>query len=151
MLRHSSAVRTFCLLCVASMVGCAASAAINPNQNTPEKTRATQLAAYAGNARFPRDLEIKKNLPAAAIVSRDKGTLKIYNFSGDPLRDVRIWVNGAYVQRVDGIAPQTSVVLHTNELYNALGQTLAGQNESVSRVQLETRENLYDLWGPAAE
>lgn len=113
----------------------------------------TQLAAYAGDAKFPSNLPPRNDLPAAAIVSRDGGAIKVYNFSNQSLRDINLWVNGAFVRRVSGVAPQTSVAVSTSELYDAFGYTFASKSEEVSRVQLHlpARDALYTLWGPAAE
>jgi hypothetical protein len=110
----------------------------------------TQLAAYAGNAKYPNVTPVN-DLRAAAIVSRDRSQIKIYNFDRAPLRTVNVWVNGSFVQQINGIAPQSKVTIFTNELYDGLGFTFASKQEEVARVQLETSDGLYNLMGPAAE
>ncbi len=110
----------------------------------------TQLAAYAGNAKFPQ-MRASDDWRVAAIVSRDRRTIKIYNFEGQPLRTVNLWVNGAYVQPIQGVPAQGRAVVRTDKLYNGLGDTFAKRSEEVARVQLETRDGLYNLMGPATE
>jgi len=110
----------------------------------------TQLAAYAGNARFP-STQSRDSGKVAAIVSKDRRTIKIYNFEGQPLRTVNVWVNGAYVQPLQGIPAQGRAIIRTDKLFNGLGDTFAKRSEEVARVQVETREGVYNLLGPATE
>jgi len=110
----------------------------------------TQLAAYAGNARFP-STQARESWKVAAIVSKDRRTIKIYNFEGQPLRTVNVWVNGAYVQPLQGIPAQGRAMIRTDKLFNGLGDTFAKRSEEVARVQVETREGVYNLLGPATE
>ena len=110
----------------------------------------TQLAAYAGNAKFPTT-QPQANNQVAAIVSGDRKTIKIYNFSNQPLRAVNLWINGAYVEPIQGIPAHGRAIVRTDKLYNGLGDTFAKRSEEVTRVQLETREGLYTLLGPATE
>jgi hypothetical protein len=110
----------------------------------------TQLAAYAGNAKFPTT-QAQTSAKVAAIVSGDRRTIKIYNFENQPLRAVNLWVNGAYVQPIQGIPAHGRTIVRTDKLYNGLGDTFAKRSEEVSRVQLETGDGLYTLLGPATE
>ncbi len=110
----------------------------------------TQLAAYAGNAKFPQSRP-RDDWKVAAIVSKDRRTIKIYNFEGQPLRTVNLWVNGAYVQPLQGVPAQGRAIVRTDKLFNGLGDTFAKRSEEVARVQLETRDGLYNLLGPATE
>ena len=110
----------------------------------------TQLAAYAGNAKFPTT-QPQSSVRVAGIVSADRKTIKIYNFENQPLRAVNLWVNGAYVQPIQGIPAHGRTIVRTDKLFNGLGDTFAKRSEEVTRVQLETREGLYTLLGPATE
>jgi hypothetical protein len=121
------------------------------NRNAVAEPTVPELAAYAGHAKFPADQAPKTDLQLASILSADKSTIKIYNFSTDPLRNVDVWVNGSYVQHVAGISPQGSVLIHTNELYNGLGKNFAGQSEPVSKVQVSSDHGLFSTWGPASD
>lgn len=110
----------------------------------------TQLAAHAGNAKFPGGTP-RDDWRVAAVVSRDRRTIKLYNFESTPLRAVNIWVNGAYVQPIQGVPAQSKAVVRTDKLFNGLGNTFASRSEEVSRVQLETRDGVYNVMGPATE
>jgi hypothetical protein len=150
--------RTIVLLSAMALGGCASGHGMFSSSDTSAETNraavarptSEELAAYAGHAKFP-DTQAKTDLAVASIVSPDKTTIKIYNFSSNDLRNVDVWVNGSYVQHVSGISPQSSVLIHTAELYNGLGKSLAGQSEPISRVQVQTDEGLYTTWGPAAD
>ena len=109
-----------------------------------------ELAAYAGRTKFPEG-QSKGELPIVAIISPDKRTIKIYNLGNSELRNVDVWVNGSYVQHLAGLAPQSSVQIRTDELFNGLGKNFAGQAEPITRVQLQSDQGFYGAWGPAAE
>lgn len=108
-----------------------------------------ELAAYAGSHQYPQGEQTRSDIRAAALVNGD--TIKIYNFSTDPIRDADVWVNRAYVRHVNAIAPGSSVAIHTNHLYNGVGQQFAAKGEHVNIVQIEQDHNLQTLMGPAAE
>jgi hypothetical protein len=110
----------------------------------------TQLAAYAGHAKFPTT-QAQNNDKIAAIVSGDRKTIKIYNFENQPLRAVNLWVNGAYVQPIQGVPAQGRAIVRTDKLYNGLGDTFAKRSEEVTRVQIETRDGIFNVLGPATE
>lgn len=110
----------------------------------------TERAAYAGHAVFPQTQPIN-DLPVGALVSRDKKQLNLYNFGKQAIRNVDVWVNGSFVTRIGGIAPQSKVTISTTEIYNGLGHSLASRGEEVSRVQLDDSGRLYSLMGPLSE
>jgi len=154
--------RTVVLLSALALGGCASGQGMfsgsSSSDNSAETNRAAvarptseELAAYAGHAKFPDTEPAQSDLAVASIVSPDKTTIKIYNFSKSDLRNVDVWVNGSYVERVSGISPQSSVLIHTSEMYNGLGKSLSGQAEPISRVQVQTDQALYTTWGPAAD
>jgi hypothetical protein len=164
MLRHSSAAMLYAVA-LATVAGCATSAEVsNPHRNVgstavadpaPEPTQPpteTELAAFAARTRYPSELEVRNDLPAAAIVNRNRRLIKIYNFSPEPLHDLNVWVNNSFVHRLEGIAPHGSAVIRTDELYNGMGRNFDSQSQKeVSQVQIETRKGLYNLLGPASE
>jgi hypothetical protein len=145
------------VILMAVMFGCAGG---NRNRSSTSTTSTvtppaeamsdTQLAAHAGNATFPTT-PATDDRRIAAIVSRDRRTIKLYNFETTPIRAVNVWVNGSYVQPLNGIAGQSKAIIRTDKLYNGLGNTFASRNEEVARVQLETQEGLYNVMGPATE
>jgi hypothetical protein len=110
-----------------------------------------QLAAYAASHPFPSNAEVNDHLRAAAIVNRSAGTIKVYNFDTKPIRDAEIWINKSYVQRVSGIAPNSSALIRFDELYNGLGQSFASPNGPVSSVYVRMDGAVYAVLGPAAE
>ena len=141
------------LLTAIALCGCGGgkkSSSVNSMDGTNIPNTPTELAAYAGNARFPQTQPVMEPT-VAALVSRDNRTLKLYNFGKQPIRNVDVWINGSFVKRIGGIAPQSKVVINTTEIYNGLGHTLASRGEEVSRVQIDDRGRLSTLMGPLAE
>lgn len=157
MTRHAMAV-----MLMAVLFGCAggnrnrsstaSSSAGSAGSMTPpaQAMSDTQLAAHAGNAKFPESRP-SDDRRIAAVVSRDRQTIKLYNFESNPIRAVNVWVNGSYVQPINGIAGQSKSTIRTDKLYNGLGNTLSSRNEEVARVQLETPDGFYNVMGPATE
>jgi hypothetical protein len=152
MLRRRSTLTTLAsVAAVIALTGCGPS---KPNSASTGSgaliSSPTERAAYAGHAVFPQTQPINE-LPVAAIVSRDKKQLNLYNFGKQAIRNVDIWVNGSFVTRIGGIAPQSKVMIGTNDIFNGLGHSLASRGEEVSRVQLDDAGRLYNLMGPASE
>lgn len=138
------------LLAAATLIGCESTASDSARLSAQAPT-APELAAYAGAHKYP-SMQASRDLRAAAIVNRDRGVIKIYNFSSQPLSGVDVWVNQAFVQHLNGIAPGSApVVIRFTDLYNGLGQQFSSQNEQVHVVQLEADGHLYTLEGPAAD
>jgi hypothetical protein len=151
----------------AALVGCAgggrsrapaasASASNRSNGGTPtvdapaEAMSDTQLAAYAGDAEFPAS-RARNDVRVAAIVTKDRNTIKLYNFDSAALRAVNVWVNGAYVQPLQALPAHSKSLISTNKLFNKVGDRFSSRGEEVTRVQLETQDGLYDVMGPASE
>ncbi len=144
---------TLVLAALTCMAGCAATGQSSRNSAkmaTAEPT-SEQLAAYAGRHAFPSTQPAQDNLRAAAIISRDHKTLKVYNFSKEPIPESEVWINGAYVTQIPGVAPQSNVDISTKRAYNAFGQNFSETSEPVSRVQIKTDQGLYNALGPATE
>ena len=136
------------VLAAAGLVGCASD---QSGRMTAQAPTAPELAAYAGAHTYPTT-QPAKPLKAAAIVNRDRGIIKIYNFTSQPIQGADIWVNQAFVQHVNGVAPGSApAVVRFSDLYNGLGQQFSTQNEQVRTVQIESNGNLYTLEGPAAD
>jgi len=139
------------LLGLVVLSGCAANGEFNPvGQNSAEMTP-PQLAAFAAKAQYPADMQASNDLRVAAIVSRDKETIEVYNFTDRPFSDAKVWVNKGFVAKVDGIAPMSKVTIATSKLYGPFGNTFASQEKSVSSVQLETSNGLFNLMGPVQQ
>jgi hypothetical protein len=162
MSRHAVSRQAAAVILMAVLFGCAggnrsrsttaSNSATSTGSVTPpaEAMSDTQLAAHAGNAKFPTSRATDDHR-VAAIVSHDRKIIKLYNFESSPIRAVNVWVNGSYVQPINGIAGQSKAVIRTDKLYNGLGNTFASRNEEVARVQLETQDGVYNVMGPATE
>jgi hypothetical protein len=142
--------RAILLACALAAAGCASSNGDSARMSTPALT-APQLAAYAASHPFPANANVTDQLKVAAIVNRGNSTIKIYNFDPKPIRDAEVWINKAYVQRVSGIAPNSSALIRFDELYNGIGQNFANPTGPVSTVHVRMEGNIYSILGPAAE
>ena len=138
-----------CLVAALAVAGC-------ESQNDSARTAnvapsGMQLAAYAGAHQYPTTMPVTDHSRIAAVVNHRNGTIKIYNFDSRPMSDVEVWVNQSFVQHINGIAPHSSVIIRTSDLYNGLGQSFASLNAPVSLVQVEADNSLLTALGPAAE
>ena len=158
---------TLVLVLVAALAGCAGggtrrSAAGNANSfngrsnGTPtadapaEAMSDTQLAAHAGSAEFP-NASPRDSFRVAAIVTRDRKVVKLYNFDRNPIGAVNVWINGAYVQPLRAIPANSKALIRTDKVFNKSGDRFSQRGEEVNRVQLETQDGLYSVMGPATE
>jgi hypothetical protein len=140
------------LLCGAALVGCNAGNgnADSSARMTAEAPTDTELAAYSASHPYP-STQPTQEIKVAAIASPDRSTIKLYNFSNQPLSEIDVWVNGSWLQHVRGLPANGSVVLKTTDLYNAFGKNFSSQKEPVSRVQLKSSTGFYDVMGPVAQ
>jgi hypothetical protein len=146
--------RILMLMLVGCVAGCQAGASFNPPSSSSKAkvdTERTQLAAYAATAQYPRDVQASDDLRAAAMISRDRNSIRVINFSEEALRDAVVWVNGTFVRRVDNIPPNGSVTLNRADFYDATGHSLMNQASSASRIQIQLDGKLYDVQGPVYE
>ena len=157
---------TYVVVLAAAMVGCvsgggrrqavespngAQQAAATPTVDAPaEALSDTELAAWAGDAEFPK-AQPRNDWRVAAIVTRDRKTIKLYNFESTPLRAVNVWVNGAYLQPLSALPAHSKAIIRGDKLFNKGGKRFSERGEEVTRVQLETREGVYDVMGPSTE
>ena len=142
--------QTIALLALAALGGCAANAEFGAPNSTQRMT-ATQLAAFAASTEYPANQTGRNDLMAAAIVDRGDKEIKVYNFSNQPIRDARLWVNRSFVARIEGIAPLSKAVIKGDRFYDKMGNSYAKQSVEVSQVELQTAEGLYNLMGPVTE
>ena len=148
MLRKSLAI--LAVSAVAGLAGCASTSESGSSGAIQEQLAPTQLAAFSAKAAYPATQPMQ-SFASAAIVSKDKGTIKIYNFTDKPVGDSKVWVNHSYVYHIFGIAPQSKVVVNIKDLYDSLGNSFAAQKDDVSTVQLQTDHGFYNIEGPAME
>lgn len=149
MIRH-----TLTLAVAAALVGCEASARVGGNGGgSSSPAQATQRAAFAASPdnQYPSDAQASDDLRAAAIVNREAGTIKIYNFTDDPLQNAKVWVNGEYVNQVNRIPANSSTTLNRSQFYNKNGTSLANNKVPVQRVQVQSGDTLSNLQGPVFE
>jgi hypothetical protein len=139
------------LLAVGALAGCQAGASFDPNFSRGNDVNTERLAAYAAQAEYPREAQASDELRAAALIDRDRGTIRILNFGDRPLNDAVVWVNGAFVHRVGSIPPTGSVTIPRASFYDARGNSLAKQQTSANRVQIQWGNELYNLLGPVYE
>jgi hypothetical protein len=157
MLRRVFAVGVLVAL-VGFMAGCGGSArprkaaSADPSQIDPpaQAMTDTQLAAHAGNAEFPT-ARPRDDRRIAAIVTKDRRVIKLYNFETTPLATANVWVNGAYVQPLRAVPANSKTPIQTTKLFNKQGHRFSERNEEVNRVQLETPDGLYNVMGPTTE
>ena len=143
--------RSTLLLSLLAMAGCAGTTNSDSARMATQAATSPQLAAYAASHPFPNDASGSSDWKAAAIVNRAASVIKVYNFDTRPIRDAEIWINKAYVQRVSGIAPNSSALIRFDELYNGLGQSFANPSSPVSTVFIRMDGTVYSVMGPAAE
>ena len=135
-------------------IGCSAGAEFDPQFGSAKQTDSerTQLAAFAAQQQYPRDASASDDLRAAALINREKNTIRVLNFSDRPLNDAVIWVNGSFVHRVERqIPPNGSVTIPRAQFYDATGRSLSNQSTSANRVQIQWGDELYNLQGPVME
>ena len=121
----------------------------NASHSSPLAARSaaaeSHLAAYAATVRYPASVKPSTDLAAAALINPKTDTVKVVNFSDQPMRDVDVWVNGAFVCRTDVIPSHGSVMVSRNELFDATGKNMARQDAHPKRVEVQMGEHLYAL------
>jgi hypothetical protein len=134
-----------------SVAGCAGRAEFDPVGQNTKTMSSPQLAAWAARSDYPTTAPHGEELRMAAIVDKEDRTIKLYNFTGQPIRDSKLWVNRAFVARIDGIPPRSKAEVKYDRLYDGLGNTFASHKTDVSMVQLEFDGMVHDTLGPATE
>lgn len=141
--------QTIALAALLSLAGCAGKAEFGADSN--RQMTPTQLAAFAASTEYPREWTARNDMKVAAIVDRDDQSIKLYNFTDQPIRDAKLWVNQSFVGRIDGIAPMSKAVVRGERFYDKMGNSYADQKVEVTRVELQTPDALYNLQGPITE
>jgi hypothetical protein len=107
-----------------------------------------ERAAFANTARFPNDMHATDDLRATAMISRDG--IKIANATDREIKDAKLWVDGTYVTQVNSIPAHSVVTVNRTDLSDRNGNLPSSTND-IKQVQLQTRDNLYNLQGPVFE
>lgn len=137
---------TFAMLALVAVAGCSTSARMD-NPFVGGKSDNAMLAAYAANSRFPTSQptgELK-----ATVVVDSSNRIKIINPADTPISDARVWINREFVTHVVSIPAHSAVDLPRSIFYNGQGQSLASIKTGPLVVQIENRDGLYNLQGPA--
>jgi hypothetical protein len=111
----------------------------------------TKLAAFGGSSQYPRDMQVTRDLPLTVMINRDRKSLRLINPTDQNLQDLKIWVNGEYVQPVDSMPAHSIVHLRYDNFYNNTGRTLTVDKVGVDRVELQTGDKLHFINGPVWE
>jgi len=106
-----------------------------------------ERAAFATTAHYPNDLQASNDLKATALVERSAGSIKIANASDQPIRDAKLWVDGRYVVQVNDLPAHGTLSVNRTEFSDREGK-LPADLKGVRQVQLQTKDNLYNLQGP---
>ena len=133
-------------LSILLIAGCASDNSTSSNASGPTDT---ERAAYAASVHFPS--EAPQSSEIAAVSRPSENAVKLYNFSTRPLRNVNVWINQAFVMHLNGIPARGSVTLNTANFYNALGSSLAKENQSIRQIVIKSDEGVFSVMGPLSE
>jgi hypothetical protein len=113
----------------------------------------TQMAAFAASEdnAYPNQAKASDDLRVAAIVDREDGVVRVYNFTDERISNAKLWVNQQYVYRIPAISPNDSVKISRARLYNSRGASLSREKAPISNVQLQRGDELSNLMGPVFE
>jgi hypothetical protein len=108
----------------------------------------TQLASYAGQATYPRDVTPVKHPDLFCIVAPD-ATITLGNTSDNPISGFEVWVNQMYTLHVDKLDARDMIAIDPATLYNKTGSNIKGvPANSINTVQIQVGEKLWDVHGP---
>ena len=106
---------------------------------------------YAATAKYPGEARTSDAIQLTAVDDPDANVMTIYNVSDNAIGPGTIWVNGAFVHRIDGIPPRGAVEIKHIELIQAGPGTsdLDSVNQSARKVEIQTRDGLFTVQGPS--
>ncbi len=133
-----------------SLAGCSAETELSNPFKGDAQAQHNKLAAYAATSKYPAS-QPSNDLRAVALISRGNGNIRLINTSDQALRDVRVWVDGNYVSRVDSIPPHGIVTLSRGDFFDSSGASLNKQNNPITKVQVESADHFYNMQGPVFE
>ncbi len=110
---------------------------------------AAAAAVAADLTLYPRDLKASDDLRATAVVDPTYSSIKIANASDRDLRNATIWIDGKYAAQIGQVPARGTVTIQRSDLVNRDGSAApVADLKNVARIQLQTRDNLYNLQGP---
>ena len=128
--------------------------ASNTASQTAPDTRANDFALWAARAEnaYPRQAQAVAATDVAAVVDRDTGDIKLYNFSAQPLRDANVWINGQYGRPLDEVLPSNhGVTLQRGTFHNNYGISFGKDQSPATRIEVQKGNTLFRAQGPAIE
>ena len=110
-----------------------------------------EAITYAATAKYPGNAQKSDRVQVTAVNDDGAHEVILYNLSNQSLPETSVWVNGAFVTRIDGIPPRGSVTVKHSELLEAGPGTgdVKRLDQSVNRVELQTPDGLFAAGGPA--
>jgi hypothetical protein len=132
-------------LCVAVVAGCST----NEITRVGEAPRAE--IAYAATASYPGEPRTSDSIQLTAVDDPEEKELVIYNVTDNAIGPSTVWVNGAFLKRIEGIAPRGSVRIKHGELLQAGTGTadLRSLEQTARKVEIQTRDGLFSVQGPS--
>jgi hypothetical protein len=133
--------RVIIALAAALLVGCGG------NTYKPNAVD-TQLASYAGQATYPRNLTPMRNPDLFCSVAPD-ATITLWNAGDNPVSGFEVWINQMYTLHLDKLDARDSISLDPATIYNKTGANLKGvPANSINTVQIQQQDKLWDVHGP---
>ncbi|MGE5611007.1 MAG: hypothetical protein ACM359_17285 [Bacillota bacterium] len=132
------------LLGLAALVGCESS--MGPTAN--KGTSSTVLAASAGGAQYPQNMQPTTDVPLVALDRRGGGSITLINPTDQPMSDMKVWINGTYMQPLDNLPARSMVTLRQSDFYNNSGSSLDQAKATIDRVDVQTGNKLIRVQGP---
>ncbi len=142
--------KSIAVFALASVVGCSSSTSFQPFASNGPEERA-QFAAYAATAKYPSDMKASDEFKAVALINPKNESVKIVNFSDEPIRNANVWVNGTFVYKVGTIPSHGAIVIDREQLYDTTGDTMRRLNSTANRVEIQAGEHLYMLGNARTE
>jgi len=107
--------------------------------------------SYAATAKYPGAARESDEVKLTAVTDPENDDLTIFNVTDNAIGPATIWVNGAFVHRVSGIAPRASVKIKHAELLQAGAGTadLKRLEQPVRKVEIQTKDGLFTVQGPS--
>ena len=144
MFRHTKVLGS-ASLAAALLAGCGTSDVGKVGQEPRE------AITYAATAKYPGDAQKSDRVQVTAINDDGAHETVLYNLSNRSVPDSTVWVNGAFVTKIDMIPPKGSVTVKHSELLESGPGTgdVKRLDQPVTRVELQTPDGLFTVSGPA--
>jgi hypothetical protein len=142
MLRKKSLVAVFALAIGGGLAACTSMSSTSDT---------TKFAAYGASTTYPSNIPGDTAPSIGVEVQPDSKTLRVLNFGKETIGSADVWVNGAYVHHIDGVAPSSYQKLDLNEFFDHSGDDFTASNATVQTVQISAGGKLWTLLGPIVQ